>query len=90
MKGTHRNEPEVELTRFTHLVIESEEALPVHADGEILWTTRIVSRSRCCRAGLRLLSSRARCHLIAALADTRPRGVFLAYWVASNAARNPG
>lgn len=37
MKGTHRNEPEVELARFTHLVIESEQSLPVHADGEILW-----------------------------------------------------
>jgi YegS/Rv2252/BmrU family lipid kinase len=37
MKGTHRGEPEVELTRFTHVVIESETPLPVHADGEILW-----------------------------------------------------
>lgn len=37
MKGTHRNEPEVELARFQHVVIESEDPLPVHADGEILW-----------------------------------------------------
>ena len=25
------------MTRFTHLVVESESPLPVHADGEILW-----------------------------------------------------
>jgi diacylglycerol kinase family enzyme len=37
MKGTHRGEPEVELARFSRLIVESEEPLPVHADGEILW-----------------------------------------------------
>ena len=36
-KGHHVGEPVVEMTRFTHLVVESENPLPVHADGEILW-----------------------------------------------------
>ncbi|MEZ4771132.1 MAG: diacylglycerol kinase family lipid kinase [Caldilineales bacterium] len=37
MKGDHLGEPAVEMTRFTHLLVESENPLPVHADGEILW-----------------------------------------------------
>lgn len=37
MKGTHRGEPVVEMTRTTRLVVESSDPLPVHADGEILW-----------------------------------------------------
>ncbi|MCB9153285.1 MAG: diacylglycerol kinase family lipid kinase [Caldilineae bacterium] len=37
-KGKHVGEPAVEMSRFTHLVVESESPLPVHADGEILWT----------------------------------------------------
>ncbi len=37
MKGTHRGEPVVEMTRSTRLVVESTDPLPVHADGEILW-----------------------------------------------------
>lgn len=37
MKGNHRGEPAVTLTRTRRLVIESEGPLPVHADGEILW-----------------------------------------------------
>ena len=36
MKGTHRGEPAVELTRSTRLVVESTTPLPLHADGEIL------------------------------------------------------
>lgn len=36
MKGTHRGEPAVELTRSTRLVVESTAPLPLHADGEIL------------------------------------------------------
>lgn len=36
MKGTHRGEPAVELTRSTRLVVESAAPLPLHADGEIL------------------------------------------------------
>ncbi|MFZ2360287.1 MAG: diacylglycerol kinase family protein [Anaerolineae bacterium] len=36
MKGTHRGEPVVELTRSTRLVVESATPLPLHADGEIL------------------------------------------------------
>ena len=38
MKGNHQGEPAVLLTRSTRLVVESEQPLPVHADGEILWT----------------------------------------------------
>ncbi len=37
VKGTHRNEPVVQLTRIIRLVVESEDPLPVHADGEMLW-----------------------------------------------------
>lgn len=37
MKGTHRGEPVVEMTRSTRLLVESTDPLPVHADGEILW-----------------------------------------------------
>lgn len=37
MKGDHEGEPAVEMARFTRLVVESEQPLPVHADGEILW-----------------------------------------------------
>jgi YegS/Rv2252/BmrU family lipid kinase len=37
VKGTHRDEPVVQLTRITRLVVESEDPLPVHADGEMLW-----------------------------------------------------
>ncbi len=37
MTGSHRGEPAVELTRSTHLIVESADPLPVHADGEILW-----------------------------------------------------
>lgn len=37
MKGDHLGETAVEMTRFKHLVVESESPLPVHADGEILW-----------------------------------------------------
>lgn len=37
VKGTHRGEPVVQLTRVTRLVVESEDPLPVHADGEMLW-----------------------------------------------------
>ncbi len=36
MKGTHRDEPVVEMTRSTRLVVESSTPLPLHADGEIL------------------------------------------------------
>jgi YegS/Rv2252/BmrU family lipid kinase len=37
VKGTHRDEPVVQLTRIARLVVESEDPLPVHADGEMLW-----------------------------------------------------
>lgn len=37
IKGTHRGEPVVELTRIGRLVVESDDPLPVHADGEMLW-----------------------------------------------------
>jgi YegS/Rv2252/BmrU family lipid kinase len=37
VRGTHRNEPVVQLTRIARLVVESEDPLPVHADGEMLW-----------------------------------------------------
>ena len=37
MKGTHRGEPVVEMTRSTRLLVELTDPLPVHADGEILW-----------------------------------------------------
>lgn len=37
MRGTHRDEPAVYLTRSTRLLIESADPLPAHADGEILW-----------------------------------------------------
>ena len=36
-KGNHVGKSCVEMTRFKHLVVESESPLPVHADGEILW-----------------------------------------------------
>lgn len=38
MKGNHEGEQAVLLTRSTRLVVESEQPLPVHADGEVLWT----------------------------------------------------
>lgn len=38
MRGTHRNDPAVMLTRCTRLTLESDYQLPVHADGEIIYT----------------------------------------------------
>lgn len=37
MNGKHQGERAVAMTRFSHLVIKSNDPLPVHADGEILW-----------------------------------------------------
>lgn len=37
MKGSHLEDEAVELFRTRRLVIESQDPLPVHADGEILW-----------------------------------------------------
>lgn len=37
LKGKHPGEPGVLLTRTTRLVVESQDPLPVHADGEVLW-----------------------------------------------------
>jgi diacylglycerol kinase (ATP) len=36
MKGSHDDEPTVELARSTRLVVESSVPLPIHADGEIV------------------------------------------------------
>src|SRR5438093_1250310 len=38
MKGTHVNKPAVRMARAAHITIQSEQPLPVHADGEILYT----------------------------------------------------
>jgi YegS/Rv2252/BmrU family lipid kinase len=35
--GQHEGEPAVCLTRTTRLIVESEEPLPIHTDGEVLW-----------------------------------------------------
>ena len=37
MKGRHEGAPAIAMTRFARLVVESDDPLPVHADGEILW-----------------------------------------------------
>jgi diacylglycerol kinase (ATP) len=43
MKGTHVTHPEVQMARTRRIVVSSDEPLPVHADGEIIYTaaTRI-------------------------------------------------
>jgi YegS/Rv2252/BmrU family lipid kinase len=38
MRGTHKNDPAIMLTRTTHVTIESDYPLPVHADGEVIYT----------------------------------------------------
>ncbi|MFZ2521850.1 MAG: diacylglycerol kinase family protein [Anaerolineae bacterium] len=38
MRGTHKNDPAIFLTRSTHITVESDYPLPVHADGEIIYT----------------------------------------------------
>lgn len=38
MTGKHEGEPAVHMSRGTHIVVESEDVFPVHADGEVLWT----------------------------------------------------
>ncbi len=37
MTGKHEGEPAVRMTRAQRIVVESQDPLPVHADGEILW-----------------------------------------------------
>lgn len=38
MRGTHKNDPAIMLTRTTHVIVESDYPLPVHADGEVIFT----------------------------------------------------
>lgn len=38
MQGTHKNDPAIMLTRTTHVIVESDYPLPVHADGEVIFT----------------------------------------------------
>ena len=39
MKGTHVTHPEVQMARARRIVVTSDEPLPVHADGEIIYTS---------------------------------------------------
>ncbi len=38
MRGTHKNDPAIYLTRSTRIVVECLHPLPVHADGEVIYT----------------------------------------------------
>jgi len=38
MRGTHKNDPAIMLTRPTHVIVASDYPLPVHADGEVIFT----------------------------------------------------
>lgn len=38
MRGTHKSDPAIFLTRTTHIVVECQHPLPVHADGEVIYT----------------------------------------------------
>ena len=38
MQGTHKNDPAIMLTRTTRVIVESDYPLPVHADGEVIFT----------------------------------------------------
>ncbi len=38
MRGAHKNDPAIFLTRSTHITVESDYPLPVHADGEMIYT----------------------------------------------------
>ncbi len=38
MRGTHKSDPAIYLTRTTHVLVECQYPLPVHADGEVIYT----------------------------------------------------